>query len=39
MPPLNSGPLIPKFDKRAHAALLAAQEHHSQHQLQHRRHV
>ena len=27
--PLNAaGPPIPKFDKRAHAALLAAQEHH-----------
>lgn len=25
--PLNPGPPIPKFDKRAHAALLAAQEH------------
>ena len=32
--PLNPGPPIPKFDKRAHAALLAAQEH-----LQHRRHA
>ena len=27
MPQLNPGPPIPKFDKRAHAALLAAQEH------------
>jgi hypothetical protein len=27
---LNAGPLIPKFDKRAHSALLAAQEHHVQ---------
>ena len=25
--PFNPGPPIPKFDKRAHAALLAAQEH------------
>ena len=24
---INPGPPIPKFDKRAHAALLAAQEH------------
>lgn len=39
MPQLNSGPLIPKFDKHAHAALLAAQEHHAQRQLQHRRHA
>jgi hypothetical protein len=35
MPLLRSGPPIPKFDKRAHAALLAAQEHH----VQHRRHA
>jgi len=34
MPQLNPGPTIPKFDKRAHAALLAAQEH-----VQHRRHA
>jgi hypothetical protein len=35
MPLLRSGPPIPKFDKRAHAALLSAQEHH----VQHRRHA
>lgn len=32
--PNTAGPPIPKFDKRAHAALLSAQEH-----LQHRRNV
>jgi hypothetical protein len=35
MPLLRPGPPIPKFDKRSHSALLAAQEHH----VQHRRHV
>ena len=39
MPQFNPGTPIPKFDKRAHAALLAAQEHHVQHHLQHRRHA
>jgi hypothetical protein len=31
MPTLNPGTPIPKFDKRAHSALLHAQEHHVQH--------
>jgi hypothetical protein len=35
MPTLNPGTPIPKFDKRAHSALLHAQEQH----VQHRRHA